>query len=232
MLELTYKGSVVITGEDETSFTDLLADLEIGGSGSVRVMEPSSTQGNTADGATDDSGESCNDDAGGVATPATSRKSKKHKCDICGQVLNTRTGLRMHLAAHKGLKHFTCDICGKGIDDCQVKTPEWPANDAPSLVSQVSRRAASSRPTSECTLGRSRTSVKCATRASPTQAPCQTIAICTHQTSRTSATSASNRSHSAKVSAGNTSQSSEMATENPLIPFKVLRNPFRNGLNP
>ncbi|XP_069670779.1 gastrula zinc finger protein XlCGF17.1-like [Periplaneta americana] len=45
---------------------------------------------------------------------STNDKEKtSYKCNICGKVLGTRRGLKMHFHSHFGEKTFECDNCGK-----------------------------------------------------------------------------------------------------------------------
>lgn len=107
MLEFIYTGMTTISADEEHAFTQLLTNLEIGGSKS------------TVTAGINDFHQTPNDDGRlvEVVRPVNSTENLKSlKCEICGQVLKTRTGLRMHLLVHQGSKGkvFTCDVCGKG----------------------------------------------------------------------------------------------------------------------
>ncbi|KAK4045588.1 zinc finger protein 225 isoform X2 [Daphnia magna] len=120
LLEFIYTGKTTISADEEDSFTSLLTYLEIGG------VKPNiySSDAPTV------SGTSENDNADGILLEFEKSSDvcevpKNLKCEICGQVLKTRTGLRMHLLVHQGSKGkvFTCDVCGKGFSQAsQLKT--------------------------------------------------------------------------------------------------------------
>ncbi|KZS03980.1 Zinc finger-like protein [Daphnia magna] len=120
LLEFIYTGKTTISADEEDSFTSLLTYLEIGG------VKPNIYSSD----ATTVSGTSENDNADGILlefekSSDVSEVPKNLKCEICGQVLKTRTGLRMHLLVHQGSKGkvFTCDVCGKGFSQAsQLKT--------------------------------------------------------------------------------------------------------------
>lgn len=100
-----------ISTNDEHAFTQLLTNLEIGGTKATVTVENNHFIQTT------------NDDGTLIETerPINSIENiKSLKCEICGQVLKTRTGLRMHLLVHQGSKGkvFTCDVCGKGKNSC------------------------------------------------------------------------------------------------------------------
>lgn len=106
LLEFIYTGMTTIGFKDEAAFINMLSDLEIGGTKSRIVTELTNVQ-SVEDGVSLE-----------LNKPYTTLESQKNlKCEICGQVLKTRTGLRMHLLVHQGSKGkvFTCDVCGKGI---------------------------------------------------------------------------------------------------------------------
>ncbi len=109
LLEFIYTGVTTISANDEDSFTSLLTNLEIGGIKQTVIVA-----------GTTDALETIEEDivfAEVNKSVNTIEVSKSLKCEVCGQVLKTRTGLRMHLLVHQGSKGkvFTCDVCGKGI---------------------------------------------------------------------------------------------------------------------
>lgn len=110
MLEFIYTGMTIINPHEEVPFTNLLTSLEIGGLKATVISGQNDCQPT-----------SHNDcmlvEAGRPVNNIEGLKSLK--CEICGQVLKTRTGLRMHLLVHQGSKGkvFTCDVCGKGNID-------------------------------------------------------------------------------------------------------------------
>lgn len=86
MLEFIYTGITTVSEKEEDSFSNLLMDLEIGG------VKPNI----------------CSSPAFGVVdriedvvlvevdkSPDAAEGLRNLKCEICGQVLKTRTGLRM-----------------------------------------------------------------------------------------------------------------------------------------
>ncbi len=86
MLEFIYTGTTTVSEKEEESFSNLLMDLEIGG------VKPNI----------------CTSSAFSVVeriedvmlvevdkSPDAAEGSRNLKCEICGQVLKTRTGLRM-----------------------------------------------------------------------------------------------------------------------------------------
>ncbi|XP_057367097.1 zinc finger protein 729-like isoform X1 [Daphnia carinata] len=120
LLEFIYTGKTTINANEEDSFTSLLTYLEIGG---VKPNLYSS-------GATTVTGTSEKNEADAILLEFEKSSDvvevpKNLKCEVCGQVLKTRTGLRMHLLVHQGSKGkvFTCDVCGKGFSQAsQLKT--------------------------------------------------------------------------------------------------------------
>jgi ribosomal protein S27E len=98
----------MVRRNEESSFSHLLEEFEIGGSQSVEIKELELVSDNTQQEDVNSTME--------IEEESTIQKSsdKTLKCKECGQVLNTRTGLRLHMLAHKGSKQFTCDICGNG----------------------------------------------------------------------------------------------------------------------
>ena len=105
MLEFIYTGSTTIENNEETLFSHLLTNFEIGGSGSIRIVEnkflnlPADEELFSPD----------------IAVSPEVDTIKKFECKKCGQVLKTRTGYRQHMETHEPSKAFTCERCGKGI---------------------------------------------------------------------------------------------------------------------
>ena len=115
LLEFVYTGAATVPGYEETSFTNILRQLEIGGTKQAIVTE-------NADVETQPFFEFQEVQEGvfvEVQKPTSVKGHKSYKCEVCGQVLKTKTGLRMHLLVHQGSKAkvFTCDVCGKGEHD-------------------------------------------------------------------------------------------------------------------
>ena len=87
MLEFIYTGITTISEKEEDSFSNLLMDLEIGG---VKPNICASTAFSIA--------ERIEEDVMLVEvdkSPDAAEGLRNLKCEICGQVLKTRTGLRM-----------------------------------------------------------------------------------------------------------------------------------------
>ena len=103
LVEFIYTGMTSILTKDEDLFTSLLMNLEIGGTNQFIIPADEAMEG---DEIIMEVNKSVNSAEG----------LKSLKCEVCGQVLKTRTGLRMHLLVHQGSKGkvFTCDVCGKG----------------------------------------------------------------------------------------------------------------------
>jgi hypothetical protein len=87
MLEFIYTGKTTINEKEEEAFTNLLMNLEIGGvkpnictPGAVDFVERIEEDGMLVE--VDKSSD-------------TAEGQRNLKCEICGQVLKTRTGLRM-----------------------------------------------------------------------------------------------------------------------------------------
>lgn len=106
-----YKGSTISDRNSESSFKQLLEELEIGGSQLVQISNAEPETNSLTDEEDDPISMEVDESEEQKKTSA-----KTFKCTICGQVLNTRTGLRLHLQNHNGPKQFTCEICGKGKD--------------------------------------------------------------------------------------------------------------------
>lgn len=141
LLEFIYTGQATLSKEEEGAFMELLTEWEVGDSpGSVQCLTGTSV---SADSVADEEelevqGEEEEDhtlmmvveeEGGSPATSpmqgksaSTKRKTgskapvKSLECPTCGQVLKTKTGLRMHLLVHQGSKGkaFSCGVCGKG----------------------------------------------------------------------------------------------------------------------
>ena len=102
----------MVCRNEESSFSHLLEEFEIGGSQSVEIKELELFSDNSQQ----EDANSIMEIEDETIQKSTIQKSsdKTLKCKECGQVLNTKTGLRLHMLAHKGSKQFTCDICGNG----------------------------------------------------------------------------------------------------------------------
>ena len=109
MLEFIYLGATNIDSEDEVSFSNLLADFEIGGDKSLERKDDISSNQLT------NSGDVLIDPQSVCDNDNYIKKNKKYECGKCGLVVTDKTGLRMHMHIHKESKQFTCEVCGKGI---------------------------------------------------------------------------------------------------------------------
>ena len=108
-LEFIYTGATLTSNHEEPDLLDLLTLLEVGGCTEVRVSDANTPSDFAICEIPSPSEKSATED---ILTTST----KSFTCNVCGQILKTRTGLRMHLLTHEGTrgKVFTCDVCGKG----------------------------------------------------------------------------------------------------------------------
>ena len=47
--------------------------------------------------------------------PATLTDRHKYECTICHKMFVSKTGLRSHEDAHRGVYRYTCEVCGRGF---------------------------------------------------------------------------------------------------------------------
>lgn len=111
VLEFIYTGATLTNPSDEPDLLEILAIFEVGGCNEVKICDSSPSSEFLSE-------ELCSSERNSIEDP-TANNEKSFTCKICGQVLKTRTGLRMHLLTHEGTrgKAFTCDVCGKGDEN-------------------------------------------------------------------------------------------------------------------
>ena len=99
LLEFLYKGVTKLGCDknEEQMFVELLADLEIGGSQCIQIVDKENDINKCEEETSTMDVEEAEDEK---------LMKKTLKCNICGQILNTATGLRLHLLAHKGSKQW------------------------------------------------------------------------------------------------------------------------------
>lgn len=151
-------GRATVSNDEESAFTQLLYDWEVGDTGSsiehtsdntqersqrkkgaspVVILEEEEDQEEVGERAEQESTfmeveitRSPDDDevAAEEGDPLNSKSEKKKagtkrkrsrsslECEVCGQVLKTKTGHRLHMLSHQGSegKAFRCGVCGKG----------------------------------------------------------------------------------------------------------------------
>lgn len=108
-MEFIYTGATLTNNHEEPDLLELLTLLEVGGCTEVRISDSSPPSDFSIC-------EVPSPDEKNTIEDPLAINTKSFTCKVCGQILKTRTGLRMHLLTHEGTKGkaFTCDVCGKG----------------------------------------------------------------------------------------------------------------------